>query len=228
MSGPVRRQRRWLRWIGGVVVGLLVLVAGGTVVYARAITAPPMLTLPSAQPSATATASTVNGIWNVEPGSLVGWRVQQVLLGQQSTLVSRTGRVWGSFTIAGGSVTQGSFTADVAALTSNATQRTVFGANAYPTATLVLARPIILGTLPADGDVVRYPASGELTLHGMTRAVAFTVWAERSGGTIVVLADLEIAFPDWNISVQGIPVLADLESPATVEVLLDLTRGPGT
>jgi hypothetical protein len=36
-----------------------------------------------------------------------------------------------------------------------------------------------------------------------------------------------IPFPDWGISVQGVPFLADLESPATVEVLLDLVRGPG-
>ncbi len=55
----------------------------------------------------------------------------------------------------------------------------------------------------------------------------FTVSAERTERTIRVLAELTISFPAWGIVVQGIPFLANLESPATVEVLLAFTRGPG-
>ncbi len=227
MNEPLRRRRRWLWWIAGAVAGAVALGAGGTIVYSHSITAPGLLTLPSAGSVATASSPTVDGVWHVGSGSIVGWRVHQVLLGQQSTLVSRTGKVWGSLAIAAGSVTQGWFTADVAALTSNATQRTVFGANTYPTATLVLAKPIPLGVVPTYGAVVRYPAYGTLTFHGKTMAVPLTVAVERTGSAIAVLADLAIPFPDWGISVQGVPLLADLDSPATVEVLLNLVRGPG-
>ena len=61
----------------------------------------------------------------------------------------------------------------------------------------------------------------------MTRPVTFTVSAERAGSGIDVLADISFPFADWNISVQGVPWLADMQSPGTIEVLLDLTQGQG-
>lgn len=118
----------------------------------------------------------------------------------------------------------------MAAVTGNesqTTQRTVFDVSADPTATLVLTSPIALGAIPADGTVRRYVATGTLALHGVTRAVRFTVSAERAGTSIDLLADITLPFGDWGISVQGVPFLADIQSPAVVEVLLDLTQGTG-
>jgi polyisoprenoid-binding protein YceI len=190
-----------------------------------------MLSLPKvvgADPSGSAGAS-VDGVWRAGSGSIVGWRAQQVLVGQDSTLTGRTGNVWGSITIDGGTVTSGSFSVDMAALTGNEsppTQRTVFDVSADPTATLVLTSPIPLGTVSADGTVERYATSGTLALHGVTRAVHFTVAAERDGTNIDLLADITLPFGEWNISVQGVPFLADIQSPAVIEVLLHLTQGP--
>ena len=209
------------------------LVVGGLSIDAHLTTTPAMLSLPKgagAGPSRTASLATVDGVWNAGSGSIVGWRAQQVLVGQQSTLVGRTGKVSGSITIAGGSVSRGSFIVDMAAITSNqsqSTQRSVFDVTADPTATLVLTTPIALGTLPGDGTVDRYPAAGTLTMHGATHTVEFTVSAERSGASISVLADITVPFADWNISVPGVPFLADIQSPATVEVLIVLTHGAG-
>ncbi len=227
MTGPARRRgSRRGRRVAGIVAGVVLVAAAGTIVYSHTLTAPGRLTLPRVAPVAAGVTS-VDGVWRVGPGSTIGWRVHQVLLGQQSTLASRTSKVWGSITIATGAVTQGSFSVDAAALTGNAAQRSVFGAESHPIATLVLAKPIPLGALPAAGAAVPYATSGTLTFDGVTRVVPFTAAAERNGNTIAVLADLPIAFPEWNIAVQGIPFVADLESPATVEVLLDLTRSPG-
>ncbi len=199
--------------------------------YVHSITAPAMLTLPRVAGSGTSSgAATVDGVWSVGSGSIVGWRDQQVILGQQSPLVGRTGKVWGSLTIAGGLVTQGSFAANMAALTSStskSTQRTVFDVTTYPTAELVLASPIALSSIPADGTVERFPAAGNLTLHGVSHIVRFTASAERAGGDIYVLADITYPYGEWNISAQGVPFLADLQSPATIEVLLYLTQGAG-
>ncbi len=207
-------------------MGVLVLVVGATVAYSHTITAPAPLALPSVAPSTAASSRWFDGVWRVGAGSIVGWRVHQELLGQQSTLVARTGKVAGSLTIDSGSVTEGSFAVDVAALAANPTQRTVFGADAHPTATLALTSPISLGAA-SEGVQARYPASGALTFNGLTRDVSFTVGAERTANGIAVLADLPIPFSEWHIAVQGIPFLGDLESPATVEVLLDLARGAG-
>jgi polyisoprenoid-binding protein YceI len=207
-------------------------VIGGLAIDAHLTSAPAMLSLQmvaGADPSGSA-ATSVDGVWRAGSGSIVGWRAQQVLVGQDSTLTDRTGKVWGSITIDGGTVTGGSFSVEMAALTrseSPTTQRTVFDVSADPTATLVLTSPIALGLIPADGTVERYATGGTLALHGVTRTVHFTVAAERAGTNIDLLADITLPFGDWNISVQGVPFLADIQTPAVIEVLLDLTQGPG-
>ena len=232
MTRQPHRRHRWLRWSGGILLALIVVVVGGLAIDAHLTTAPAMLSLPrvvGADPSGEAGAS-VDGVWSAGSGSIVGWRAQQVLVGQNSTLTGRTGKVWGSITISGGTVSRGSFSVDMAALTSNesqSTQRSVFDISADPTATLVLTSPIALGTIPADGTVHRFAATGTLALHGVARAVRFTVSAERAGTSIDVLADITLPFGEWNIAVQGVPFLADIQSPAVVEVLLDLTQGAG-
>src|ERR1035438_4992608 len=137
-----RRRRRWLRWTIGVFGTLVVLVVGGISLSVHLSSAPPLLALPKESGAeALSRAATDDGVWNAGSGSIVGWRAQQILIGQQSTLVGRTGKVWGSLTISGGSVSQGSFTVDMAAVTSGlskSTQRSVFDVSAYPTASLVL------------------------------------------------------------------------------------------
>ncbi len=212
-------------------MGLLVLVAGGVSLYSHLVTAPALLSLPVVTGrGSTSGAGSVDGVWNAGAGSVVGWRAEQVLLGQQSPLYGRTGKVWGSLTISAGSVTQGSFGIDMAAVTSDlsqSTQSSVFDVKAYPTASLLLTAPIALGPIPAEGAVEHLPAAGTLTLHGVSRGVHFTASVERAAGGIEVLADLSLPFADWGISVQGVPWLADIQSPAALEVLLALTQGGG-
>jgi polyisoprenoid-binding protein YceI len=84
-----------------------------------------------------------------------------------------------------------------------------------------------LGAIPSVGGVHRYAATATLALHGVSRAVRFTISAERAGTSIDLLADITIPFGEWSISVQGVPFLADIQSPAVAEVLLDLTQGTG-
>jgi polyisoprenoid-binding protein YceI len=225
------RRRWWIRalqWAAGIVVGLVVLIVVVTSIYVHTSTAPAMLTLPKAAGTPSGVA-TVDGVWNAGPGSIVGWRAQQILIGQQSPIVGRTDKVWGSITISDGSVSQGSFVVNMAALTSSTsktTQHKAFDVDTYPTASLMLTSPIALGAVPADGAVERFPAVGNIMMHGVTHAVRFTTSAKRVGDSVYVLADIAFPFNDWNISLGGVPFLADIQSPATIEVLLNLTQGP--
>ena len=101
----------------------------------------------------------LDGAWSVGPGSIVGYRVQETLIGQQSTAVGRTQRISGSITIAGTSVSKGSFTVDMASVESDQSERNaqfdgrIMDVSKYPTSTLVLTSPIQLGTVPPDGTV---------------------------------------------------------------------------
>ncbi|HML00776.1 MAG TPA: YceI family protein [Acidimicrobiales bacterium] len=230
------RALRW--WIAGAVALVVVLAVGGPFVYIHFVEgpAPARLRLPKSTPTsavASATASSVDGVWNVGSGSVAGYRVQEVLIGQQSTAVGRTAEVWGSLTISGTSVESGSFTVNMASVVSDQSERNaqfdgrIMDVSTYPTATFSLSSPIVLGSVPATGTVEHYPAGGRLTMHGVTRQVSFTVSAERLGSGIDVLADIPIVFADWDIANPSVGGFVTTQSSGTLEVLLDLTQGPG-
>jgi polyisoprenoid-binding protein YceI len=236
------RGRRWVWWGAGALVVVVVLAVGVPFVYIHFIEgpAPAKLTLPTAQATTSTSAATqgtatqsVAGTWNVGSGSIAGYRVQEVLIGQNATAVGRTSQVWGSLTIEGSTVTKGSFTVNMASVVSDQSQRNakfdgpIMDVSRYPTATLTLSSPIALGQLPGNGVIAHYSATGVLDLHGVNKSVSFSVSAERLSGQIDVLADINIPFADWNIANPSVGGFVTTANNGTLEVLLHLTQGAG-
>src|SRR5438094_2331504 len=121
------RGRSWKFWLVSSLLVLAVGVVGGPFVYIHFIAAkaPAPLTLTKATPSATATgsspstASGVNGTWSVTSGSQVGYRVNEILFGQSNVAAGRTSSVTGSVTIAGTTVSTGTFSVDITTVSSD-------------------------------------------------------------------------------------------------------------
>ena len=240
-----KRRRRLVIIIGAVAVVVVVAAVLGPYVYIHFIEgpAPAKLELPKSSGTTSTTAgsggtsgaasSSVDGTWNVGSGSQAGYRVQEVLVGQNATAVGRTSKIWGSLTIADATVTKASFTVDMASVVSDQSQRnarfdsSIMNVSQYPTSTLTLTAPISLGTIPAAGTVVHNNTTGDLTMHGVTKSVTFPVTAERVGSEIDVLADIPITFSDWNIANPSIGGFVSTGDTGTLEVLLHLTQGPG-
>ena len=241
---------RWRTWIilGGVVV--VVLAVGGPFVYIHFIEgpAPAKLGLPkdettgtsksTAGTSAGATTAAVtvkqlNGIWNVGQGSIVGYRVDEVLIGQHSTAVGRTEDVWGSLTVGDESVTKGTFTAAMASVKSDQSMRNaqfdgrIMDVSSYPTAEFVLTKPISLGDVSGTSTVKHYDATGRLTMHGVTKTTSFPVSIELNGNSAYILADVPIVFANWDISNPSVGGFVTTQNSGTLEVLLHLVRGAG-
>jgi len=208
------RIRHWKRWVVLGVVALALAVVGGPFIYIHFIEgkAPAPLTLSSpAAPTSGATTGTstsaraTNGSWAVAAGSVVGYRVKEVLFGQSNVAVGRSSSITGSITASGTTITGGSFTVDMTTVQSDQTRRDdqfngrIMDTASYPTGTFVLTQPISIGTVPASGVEQTYQARGNLTLHGTTRAVVFTVKARFTGSAIQVLGSIPITFADWNI-----------------------------
>ncbi len=239
-----KRRRRLIAGAVGAVV-LIVLVAFlAPYVYIHFIEgpAPSKLELPkssastpssTSKGSASTSSSSLDGSWNVGAGSMAGYRVQEVLVGQNATAVGRTSKIWGSLAITGSTVTKGTFTVDMASVVSDQSERnahfdgSIMNVSQYPTASLTLAAPIELGTPPAEGAVAHYNAVGNLDMHGVTKSVSFPVTAERVGSAIDVLADIPIAFSEWNIANPSIGGFVTTANTGTLEVLLHLTQGSG-
>jgi polyisoprenoid-binding protein YceI len=237
-----KRRRRFI--VAAVGAAALVVLAAllGPYVYIHFIEgpAPAKLELPkssgttsSTSPGAASTTTSLNGTWNVGTGSMAGYRVQEVLVGQNSTAVGRTSKIWGSMTIAGSTVTKATFTVDMASVVSDQSERnarfdgSIMDVSEYPTATLTLSAPIELGAIPAKGAVVRDNAVGNLAMRGVTKSVSFPVTAERIGSGIAVLADIPITFSEWNIPNPSIGGFVTTANTGTLEVLLHLAQGPG-
>jgi polyisoprenoid-binding protein YceI len=227
-------RRHWLRWLLVAIGVVVVLAVAGPFIYIHFFSSSPAaLTLPAASTgTGTATASTADsgplaGTWTVGSGSVVGYRVNEVLLGQSQTAVGRTTSVNGHMTITGTTVTSGTFSVPLSTVHSDRPERDgqfdgrIMDVAQYPTATFTLTSPIDLPPLPADGVIKHYTAHGNLTLHGTTRAVTFTLAAERrQDGQIEVNGDIPVLFSDYNIQNPSYVGLVTTQNHGLLEFLL--------
>ena len=177
---------------------------------------PPVATAPTTSPAVTESGSSDDGTtapaagstsqWAATDASQVGYRVQEVLFGVDTTAVGRTNQVDGTLTIDGTQVSGVEFTVDVASITSDEGRRDsafrgrVMSADEFPTATFVLTQPIELGATPADGAEVTTQATGDLTLRGVTNPVTFDVTAKQENGLIGVQGSIPVVFNDYGIA----------------------------
>ena len=207
--------RRWKRWLGIGLAAAAIAVVGGPFLYIHFVTgsAPPRLTLstPSATSSTTGTSSSspssgaADGSWSIATGSIVGYRVNEVLFGQSHEAVGRTSSITGSMLVSGTTVTQAAFTVDMSSVTSDQSRRDaqfngrIMDTRTYPTATFTLTKPIDLGAIPANGVQRTFRATGTLTLHGVTKTVTFTLTSQYTGSVVQVAGSIPITFADWSI-----------------------------
>jgi polyisoprenoid-binding protein YceI len=237
---PFTRPRHWLRWLITAIVIVVVLAVAGPFVYIHFFngSTPTALSLtPSGRasagssaaspPTATAAASgSVAGTWNAGSGSVVGYRVNEVLVGQSTTAVGRSTSVTGHLTIAGTTATAASFTVQTATVHSDKSERDgqfdnrIMDVATYPTGTFTLTSPIDLAPLPATGAIKSYTAHGKLMLHGTTRAVSFTLTAERKGANIEVAGDIPVLFADYNIQNPSVGGFVTTQNHGLLEFLL--------
>jgi polyisoprenoid-binding protein YceI len=172
----------------------------------------------------------VAGTWTVGSGSVVGYRVNEVLLGQNAAAVGRTTSVTGHLTIAGTTATAASFSVPMATVHSDKSQRDsqfdgrIMDVSQYPTGTFTLTSPIDLAPLPSAGAVKSYTAHGKLTLHGTTRAVTFTLTAERTGSQIKVAGDIPVLFSDYNIQNPSFAGFVTTQDHGVLEFLLVFSK----
>jgi polyisoprenoid-binding protein YceI len=238
------RPRHLVRWLLGGAVVLAVLVVGGTWLYIHVIEGPAPAPLglrsgpspstgSSAAGSSTAADSAsgaVAGSWRVTSGSVVGYRVEEVLAGQNNTAVGRTSDISGGMTISGTTVTAASFTVQMTTVQSDQSERDaqfdgrIMDTASYPTGTLTLTTPIDLGTLPSDGVIRSYQAAAKLTLHGQTRAVAFGLQAELTGSGIEVSGSIPIVFADYGITNPSFGSFVTTQDHGLLEFLVKFSR----
>jgi polyisoprenoid-binding protein YceI len=238
VSSHRRRRRSWLRWVLVGAAAVVVLAVGVPFVYIHFIEGPAPAPLglgdtasPGATGSGQATADTpLAGSWTVTTGSRAGYRVNEVLAGQNNVAVGRTSSVAGHLTLSRTAVTAGAFTVRMATIRSDRSQRDaqfdgrIMDVATYPTGTFTLTRAISLAPVPATGKIRTYHATGNLTLHGHTRQVTFALSAERTATQIRVSGSIPVTFADWDIPNPSFAGFVTTDNHGVLEFLLVFRR----
>jgi polyisoprenoid-binding protein YceI len=231
-DSPSRRVPKWAKWTAIGLVAAVALFFGAIFLYAKVINDAPdeFSSDDLGEVLAGAAVPAGGSVWAATDASEVGYRVEEVLFGVNTTAVGRTNAVTGSLTIEGTQVTTTEFTVDVATITSPESKRDaqfrgrIMSTDEFPTATFVLTQPIELGAEPAEGLQVTVPATGELTLRGVTQPVTFDVTALLQNGLIGVQGAIPVVFADYaiqNPSISGITT----EDNGLVEFILVFAPG---
>ena len=195
----------------------------------------------SAAPAASAAVATgLDGTWTIDPsigsfsdfsGSFVGYRVTEELVGiGTSTAVGRTPDVTGTLTLAGSTISEATFEADLTTLQSDSGMRDGqlgrqgLETDSFPTATFVLAEPIELDAAPAEGEAIAATAIGDLTLHGVTQRVEIPLEAQLSDGVVTVVGSLPVAFGDYGMTAPESMRVLSIDENGTMEFQLQFTQ----
>ncbi len=202
----------------------------------RAATAAP---LPSGATS-TIGPDGLDGTWTIDPSigsfsdfssSFVGYRVNETFTDQRANeAVGRTPDVSGSLTLDGTTISAVEVTADMTSLESDddrrdgQLERQAIETGEFPTATFKLASPIELAAVPADGDTVTGTATGELTLHGVTKTVEVPIEARLSGNVVTVSGRIDILFADYEIERPTSFLVLSIEDHGVMEFQLHFRK----
>jgi len=181
-------------------------------------------------------AASLPGSWTISEGSVAGYRVRERLasLSADSDAVGRTNGITGTATIAasGGamSVTDATFTVDMTSLASdrqmrdNRLRRDGIETDVYPTSTFKLTQPVALPANAASGGPFDVTLPGDLTLHGVTKAVDIPARAQLNGNLIQVVGSLSFPFSDYQINAPNIGGFVAVQDNGTLEFQVNLAK----
>lgn len=224
-----------IRKVVAALIVLALLAVAGPWVYINLIKedAPDALTL---QPAVTTTAGEVqqptnatDGEWVVVADSVVGYRVKEILFGQDTEGVGRTSAVTGSLVIANNEVTSAEFSVDMTTIKSDSSRRDrqvndrILDTATYPTATFALNEPIALTPEALAGSDLTVNTTGTLTLRGVTNSVPVTLVARLVDNVIEVNGTIKIVFAEWQIPDPSISAIV-VEDRGLLEFLIRFSR----
>jgi polyisoprenoid-binding protein YceI len=167
----------------------------------------------SADPAATAAAGTgdLAGTWTVTTGTEAGYRVRERLaqLDAESDAIGRTTDVTGSIDLAadGATTTLKGATIEVNTTTitsdegrrDNRLRSEGLETDRFPTATFTLTQPVEIPAAALAGTASDLTLVGDLTLHGVTKAVEIPAQAKLADGTVQVLGSVSFPLADFEI-----------------------------
>ena len=174
------------------------------------------------------------GRWEVlaDGSSFAGYRVEEELarIGA-TTAVGRSTVLTGSLVFDGDAITEVVIEVDLTALTSDdsrrdgALRRQALETNTYPSTTFTLTQPIPIDAAPAEGEMLSVTATGDLTLHGVTREVQIPMEGQLVGDRVAVVGSIEVVFADYDMDSPSAFIVLAIDDHGIMEFQLVFERG---
>ena len=163
----------------------------------------------------------------------MGYRVTEKLSFNiaNTEATGRTSDVTGTLKIAGTTISDVSITANLKTLKSDEDRRdnrirtSGLESDTFPEAKFVLTSPIQLSAVPAAGETVKADATGDFTLHGVTKKVTIPIEGRWDGEKVQVVGSLPVTFADYEIDAPSIGGFVSVEDHGEMEFQLFFAKG---
>jgi polyisoprenoid-binding protein YceI len=224
------------RLLIAAVVVVIVAAAGVYALFFTGDSEDPFELESGSNPTIAPESGSIEGRWQLASGSEVGYRVREKLarLPAQSDAVGRTTAVTGSVELVreGANLVarNANFDADVSQLRSdesrrdNAIRTRGLETARFPKATFVAAGPIAVPAEAENGGTVNVSATGDLTIHGVTKRVTIPMEARLNGSRIELGGAHTFPFSDFGIEPPNVANIVTVEDEATLEYKLFLEK----
>jgi len=223
--------------LGLVAVVVLVLIGAGVWYFViRDDSVEKATTECDPSPCQESTVESVDGSWAVVPAdSQTTIAITETIGGIADHEVEGHTAVDGTLEIAASSVAEATFTADMTTLEftdappgfnvanrANAMKTTGLETETFPQATFTLTSPIELGDDVTSGEAGTAEATGDLTLHGVTKPITFEIEIAADGDTFRVTPSefIPIVLADYDMAVQAPGFVADIAAEGSFDFLL--------
>jgi polyisoprenoid-binding protein YceI len=230
LVGLSRFARSRVAALAAAVVALSLI--GGVAAQDSSTPTPGVLATPAAEIDC-ATAPAPAAVYAiVSDKSEVRYKAEEELAGKgANTAIGKTNAFIGSINVDanGAPLACSRFDADLRTLKSDESRRDNFLYNntletgTYPLATFIVTEVQGLNG-PLTQDDTTFTLIGNLTLHGVTKLVAWTATAKLDGDTITGSATTTFEMPDFDITPPKVGPVLSLDETVTLEVDLTATK----
>jgi polyisoprenoid-binding protein YceI len=188
-----------------------------------------------------ASSGGIEGDWTVDTsigsfddfsGTWAGYRFEEELASiGANTAVGRTPDVTGTMTVEGSNVTAVDVAVDLTTLQSDSGTRDGalhtrgLESDQFPTATFSLTQPIALPAGVESGEQVTTQATGDLTIHGVTKQVTLDLEAELSSGAAAVVGRAPVVLADFGIDPPTGFSVVSIKDEGSFEFQIFFTQG---
>lgn len=208
----------------GIVAILIVAAIAVPKIYADRASSDVAAPTISASPSATAEAANLDGTWTIAEGSYAGYRLDEVLSGEDVTVVGRTEDVTGSAVIASNTLNTAEVVVDLSTVATDSDRRDNYfrtqaiDTSVNPNATFSLTEPVVL-----SGSAEEVTLTGEITINGVTQPATVTAQVAKVDDHLEVAGSTEITWADFNVEAPDLGFVK-VEESGFLEFLIVLAQ----